>query len=280
MSEQASGEQPNGVPGQDPGSATPGQLPAGLPQQSIGGSPGRPPRRNILRNALLSTGVVVLVVIALVAGIAIGKNSNRNSPSQASSSPPSSNASSAAPVATQAALPSGGQQYASDMRTAFNFGSGVADSDIANFGQQVCQARQSGTSLADEVPTARQDWSNTSPGDAIQMITLAEKDMCPSEQTAQTVTYVVTGTAGASVTYGPSGSNFTGSVPMSVSAPLGTPSYYAINAQLQGGGDVTCKLQVDGVTLSSATASGGYNIADCEIGQDAVSGSWENDNSG
>jgi hypothetical protein len=112
------------------------------------------------------------------------------------------------------------------------------------------------------------------------MIILAEKDMCPSEQGAQTVTYVVTGTAGAQVTYGPAGSDLSGAVPMSVSKPLGNPSYYAINAQLQGDGQVSCKLEVDGFAISSATASGGYNIADCEIGQDPTTGSWENDNSG
>lgn len=116
--------------------------------------------------------------------------------------------------------------------------------------------RQTGTSVAGEVPIVQQSWSNTSPGDAIQMIALAEKDMCPSELTAQTVTYTVTGTPGASVTYGPSGTNLTGSVPMAVRAPLGTPFYYPINAQLQGEGEVKRQIKVDGVTISSASASG------------------------
>jgi hypothetical protein len=191
-----------------------------------------------------------------------------------------SSAAAAASAASATTLPSGGQQYASDMQSAFNFGSSVSDSNIADFGQTVCQDLQGGKSIAQEVPTAQQSWTNTSPGDAIQMITLAEKDMCPSQQSAQTVTYVVTGTSGAQVTYGPAGSNFTGSVPMSDTQPLGSPSYYAINAQLQGYGEVSCKLEVDGVTISSATASGGYNIADCEIGQNPTTQSWENDNSG
>ena len=166
------------------------------------------------------------------------------------------------------------------MQGAFNFGSAVSDSDIADFGQQTCGDLQSGNSIAQEVPTVQQHWTNTSPGDAIQMIILAEKDMCPSEQSAQTVTYVVTGTVGAQVNYGPSGSTFSGTVPMSVTKPLGNPSYYAINAQLQGDGQVSCKLQVDGVTISSGSASGGYNIADCEIGQNLTTGSWMDDNSG
>jgi hypothetical protein len=233
-----------------------------------------------LRNVLLAAGAVAIAVIVVTIGISSGEHSSGNSSSaSANSSPPTSTASSAA-LGAATSLPSGGQQFASDMQSVFNFGSSVSVSDIASFGQQVCQARQSGTSLAGEVPTVQQDWSNTSAGDAIQMVTLAEKDMCPSEQTPQTVTYVVTGTPGASVTYGPSGTDLTGSVPMSVSAPLGTPSYYAISAQLQGAGEVTCQLKVDGVSLSSATGSGGYNIADCEIGQDPVTNSWENDNSG
>lgn len=282
MSEQFPGQSPNEA-GRDEGpySNVSGQPPSVPPGQPIGGPPAQPPRRHRLRNALLAAGaVVVVVIIALVVGASIGKNSSSNSSGgSADPSAPAGNASSAAPSAA-AALPGGGQQYASDMQSTFNFNSGVAASDIASFGQQVCQDRQSGTSVAGEVPTAQQRWSNTSTGDAIQMITLAEKDMCPSELTAQTVTYVVTGTPGASVTYGPSGSDLSGSVPMSVSAALETPSYYAINAQLRGAGEVKCRLEVDGVTLSSGTASGGYNIAGCQIGQNPTTGSWVNENSG
>lgn len=96
---------------------------------------------------------------------------------------------------------------------------------------------------------------------------------------AQTVTYVVTG-SDADVTYGPAGTNLSGSVPMSVSKPLGTPVYYSIDAQLQGGGTVTCKIEVDGKAISTSTASGGYNIASCEISQDPFSGNWSDTNSG
>jgi len=165
------------------------------------------------------------------------------------------------------------------MRDAFSFGAGVTDSALASFGQQVCTGLQGGSGVADEISVARGSWSNTTAGDAIRMITLAAKDICPSQRIHQKVTYVVTGTPGADVTYGPSGSDLNGSVPMSVSAPLRSPSYYAINAQLQGAGEVTCKLKVDGVTISRATAAGGYNIAGCEIGQNPTTGSWEDDNS-
>jgi hypothetical protein len=93
----------------------------------------------------------------------------------------------------------------------------------------------------------------------------------------QTVTYQVHGSP-ADVSYGPSGSSLNGSVPMHVTKRLGDPSYYAISAQLNGGGKVTCKIKVDGKVVSSATASGGYNIASCEISQDPISGRWQNDN--
>jgi hypothetical protein len=174
-------------------------------------------------------------------------------------------------------LSAGDKQFVTDMQNTFNFGSGVQGSNIASFGEQVCSDRESGTLVAGEVPTVQQDWTNTSPGATVQMIVMAEKDICPAQQSAQTVTYVVNG-SDADVTYGPDGSDNQGTVPMSVTQPLGSPQYYAINAQLQGGGSVSCQIKVDGVTISSASASGGYNIADCEIDTNSETGAWENTN--
>jgi hypothetical protein len=94
----------------------------------------------------------------------------------------------------------------------------------------------------------------------------------------QTVTYIVSGSY-AQVTYGPAGSSYSGSVPMDVTQPLGNPLYYSIDAQLQGGGSVSCAIQVNGKTISSATATGGYNIAMCEIVQDPLYGGWTDANS-
>jgi hypothetical protein len=96
---------------------------------------------------------------------------------------------------------------------------------------------------------------------------------------APTVVYVVNGSP-ADVTYGPAGSDAQGTVPMRVSAPLASPVYYAITAQLQGGGVVTCKLKIDGQVISAAAASGGYNIASCEADQNPLTGAWENTNAG
>jgi hypothetical protein len=98
---------------------------------------------------------------------------------------------------------------------------------------------------------------------------------------ANTITYVVTGSS-ADVTYGPAGSDFSDTVPMNVSAPIGNnPAvYYAIDAQLNGGGAVSCQILVGGKVISSASASGSYNIATCEIDQNPLTGGWENTNNG
>ena len=94
----------------------------------------------------------------------------------------------------------------------------------------------------------------------------------------QTVTYVVSGSH-ADVQYGSAGSSAQGKVPMAVTSTLGSPLYYNISAQLNGSGSVTCKIEIDGRVISQASASGGYNIAMCEIVQDPLSGKWQDANS-
>lgn len=88
------------------------------------------------------------------------------------------------------------------------------------------------------------------------------------------ITYIVTGSP-ADVTYGPEGSNSQGTVPMHVKARLGNAGYYAIQAQLQGDGSVTVKIEINGKVISSGRAEGGYNIAQAEISQDPITGQWE-----
>jgi hypothetical protein len=164
-------------------------------------------------------------------------------------------------------------RFVSDMRSTFGFGTNVQAGSLATFGQHVCNGRQSGTSVAGEVPYARRTWSSASRGDAVQMIALAARDLCPTQSIPEKVTYVVTG-SNANVTYGPAGSNYEGTAPMSVSRPLGQPQFYSINAQLTGDGTVTCRLQVDGVTIATGSASGSSNVASCEMDQN-LNGSWE-----
>jgi hypothetical protein len=98
--------------------------------------------------------------------------------------------------------------------------------------------------------------------------------------TGSTVTYIVTG-SGAQVTYGPAGSDLSGNVPMKATAkiPSNAPDYYSISAQLQGDGKVSCEIEVSGKVVSSSIATGGYNIASCEIIQDPLSGNWQDANS-
>jgi hypothetical protein len=67
---------------------------------------------------------------------------------------------------------------------------------------------------------------------------------------------------------------------MHVTRPVGNPEFYAISAQLQGGGTVTCVIKVDGVPLPASSATGGFNIADDEIGQDPIPNLREDTNTG
>jgi hypothetical protein len=164
------------------------------------------------------------------------------------------------------------------MRSTFNFGGNISDSDLVSTGQQICIDRRGGDSVATEALSQQSSWSNVTEGDALQMVILAEQDMCPGQEGRQTVTYIVTGTGGADVQYGTASSTYQGSVPMKVTRKLGDPQYYSIDAQLNGGGSVRCKIKIDGVTIASGSASGGYNIASCEADKDITTGSWEDTN--
>ena len=94
-----------------------------------------------------------------------------------------------------------------------------------------------------------------------------------------TLTYQVTGSSAADVTYGPAGSTLSGATPMKVNAKLGNAIYYSLTAQLQGGGSVTVKILINGKVISESNATGGYNIATAEISQDPLTGEWTDTNS-
>jgi hypothetical protein len=106
----------------------------------------------------------------------------------------------------------------------------------------------------------------------------------PAPSTAapsHTVTYRVSGSP-ADVTYGPAGSSTSGTVPMAKTESIGDSdaAYYSITAQLQGSGTVTCSILMDGHAVSTAHASGGYNIASCEVVHNPITGKWEDANAG
>jgi len=220
-------------------------------------------------------GTVLRALLPIMAAAALGADLTACASSSTKAAPPPAPA-----TTTESAAPSPAStltarqlQFVTDARNALGFGNSVQDSALASFGQHVCRTRQAGATVAAEVPAAQKVQASISMGDAVQMIMLAEKDLCPSQSTQQQVTYVVTGSA-AHVTYGPSGANFEGTGPLSVSQPLGQPQFYSINAQLTGGGSVTCLLKVDGVTIASNSASGSGNIASCQMDQN-LNGSWE-----
>jgi hypothetical protein len=229
------------------------------------------------RQALLA----MMAAAAFGAGLTACGGSTGAAPPPSTPSAPSGSATPVADSASPATAPTlsvAQLQFVSDMRSAFGLGNDVPAAKLASFGQHVCNGRQAGTSVAGEVPYARRSWASISKGDAVQMVTLAEKDLCPAESAPEKVTYVVTGSA-ANVTYGPTGSDYTGTAPMSVTRPLGQPQFYSINAQVTGNGTVTCKLQVDGVTIATGSASGDSSVASCEI-QQGLNGSWEETSAG
>ena len=82
----------------------------------------------------------------------------------------------------------------------------------------------------------------------------------------------------ADVTYGSDSNNIQGVVPMNRTLPLDpSAEYYAISAQLNGGGSVTCAVTVndDGTpTTKTGSATGGYNIAQAEICS-SFDGGWD-----
>ena len=211
----------------------------------------------------------IMAAAALGAGLtACGQASGPQPPASAPATPAAAVAASATPTLSAPQL-----QFVSDVRNVLTFGSDVADAKVASFGQHACRSVQSGT-LAGEVQPARRAFPTISKGDAIQLITIAEKDLCPAQSGPQEVTYVATGSS-ADVTYGPSGSGYQGSVPLWVTKPLvGNPQFYSMSVQMKNGGTVTCQIRVDGVTIVSVSASGSTNVANCAIDQD-LNGSWE-----
>ena len=262
-------------PSEEPGWQPP---PAAQPPYQPGqGAPTRPSRKRHRARTIVLSALGVIIAIAVISSIA-----SAGSKSRGAAGPSSPGTSTPAAAATSPALSTSAQQFVSDLQSSsqFNIGSSTSSTQIASYGQQVCAMRQAGQTQTAAISDTESTWSNMSPMLADAMTRLAEQDMCASQLPEQTITYIVRGTPGAQVTYGPAGSDYNGTVPMKVTAHLGNPEYYAINAQLQGSGHIKCSIEVDGVPLSTASASGGYNIADCEIGQDPITNLWENDNTG
>jgi hypothetical protein len=89
-----------------------------------------------------------------------------------------------------------------------------------------------------------------------------------------TVTYLVSGTPGAAVSYGPVGSDFGGQTPLRVTKPFGKSSYYGITAQLQVGGSVECEILFGTEVISKSVATGAYNVVSCQARKNPRTRRW------
>jgi len=229
---------------------------------------------------------VIVVIIAVAVGVSAG-GSGKNSDTVAPCYPQCGHKATPA-AAPSPTMDSQDQQFVSDMQSAFNFDSSVADSDLSTFGESICTDLGNGGSLKSEVSFAQTSWTHMTRGEGLAQVRLAETDICPQYLKAETVTYKVTGYApagyiGATITYGPDGSTFNGRVPMRVThrLPANPADYYSIDAQLSdAGGHVTCEILVDGLVISRSSARGAANIASCQAGFDSMSGEWSNENGG
>jgi hypothetical protein len=94
------------------------------------------------------------------------------------------------------------------------------------------------------------------------------------------LTYRVTGTPGARVTYGPAGTYLTGRAPLQVTVRLGNPLYYFITAELPGKGSVECEILIGPKVMARFVATGRHNLASCQISRDPLSRKWQDADSG
>lgn len=90
-----------------------------------------------------------------------------------------------------------------------------------------------------------------------------------AKRKADVVTFIVTGQApaGVDVTYGTDTDNRQGPKRLSVRRTLKFDKkalYYVVTAQLQGSGDINCKVMHNGKTVASGHASGTYNICSAQ----------------
>ena len=96
----------------------------------------------------------------------------------------------------------------------------------------------------------------------------------PGSGSGHTLTYRVTGTPGAAVTYGPPGGMRTSRSPLRATTTLRRAPYYSITARLPGRGSVNCEIRI-GSVISTSAAVGRHSLAFCQISWDPLSGKWQ-----
>jgi hypothetical protein len=120
-------------------------------------------------------------------------------------------------------------------------------------------------------------------------------DPSPTPAPVTKVTFVVTGWGNPSITYGSDSDNRDGGgtlgqlgdgngLPWTRTMTFsGDAMYYSLSAQLEGAGDISCKIVVSGpgdapLTVSHGHASGGYNICSAQAApSDSTGTSWQNE---
>lgn len=144
------------------------------PPGGPGHQPPQPPRRSWPRRHKIVTILLALWVlsIAIVVIALVGSGGNKAGRAAATHPPATS------PSPSVSVLNAAEQTFVDDMRSKYDFTSDVKDSDIAQFGQQICSERQAGGSQASEYTTARESWSHTGSQDAYNMTRVAERDLC------------------------------------------------------------------------------------------------------
>jgi hypothetical protein len=115
---------------------------------------------------------------------------------------------------------------------------------------------------------------------AAQSVAAAPAAVRPKSRAAKSgprpiLTYRVTGTPGAWVTYGPAGTYLTGRAPLQVTARLGSPLYYFITAELPRRGSVECEILIGSKVMAKTVATGRHNLASCQISRDPLSRKWQ-----
>jgi len=176
------------------------------------------------------------------------------------------------------------RQFASDMRSQYNFASSVSTGTIVSYGVTVCADRGEGKSQAAVSSDAAGYFTDVSTtGEA--MARLAEADLCPKNvppPTPARVTFIFWGNApGVNITYGSDTSNLSGpGLPFRAHLAYDSgASYYVATAQLNGSGIVHCKVIVsDGTSTytKQGVAQGGFNICSAQLNNEESFGSgWQ-----
>lgn len=241
-------------------------------------NPQMPPRRksHTTRNVLLSIlGAFVLlfggctaIVAAASGGGDQGSVAKKTAHTGTASQSPS----------PTAGLTASQQAFVDHARDKFGF-DGNSDDEVLDVGRTACGYRRTGSSADDAAKKLKAQLSGSNATTRAGIVDLAQKYLCRKYAPKPIVEFVVTGTGSPDVMYGSDSDSRQGSsnLPFHATMKLDTKvNYYTLTAQLNGGGDITCKLIIKGHVVATGHASGGYNICDAQASQ-GLTGDWTSD---